>query len=129
MNADPRDRTSWREQVEEHLAALGSRSRFADIPQDRLARGRLERILLGVALLGPSNANRAVLPVDTLQAKRGDLAAPQAIDAQQQEYGAVADVVVAAAPGTSHQSSDGRPLQAFLQPLMGIHPRGCHADC
>jgi len=97
MNADPGNRTSRRKQVEEHVAALRPRPRFTDIPQDRLACGRFERILLSVALLRASNADRAIVPVDVIQAERLYLATPQAVDAEQQKQSVVANVAGAAA--------------------------------
>src|SRR5450755_289321 len=127
MNADPSDRTSWREQVEEHMAALGLWSRLADVPQDGLARGRLKRILLGVALLRSSNADRAVIPVDVIQAERLYLATPQAVDAQQQKQSVVANVAGAVALATRDQACDSRPLQSLRQPLVGVYPRRRHS--
>src|ERR1700722_17597385 len=129
MNADPSNRTSGREQIEEHVAALRPRPRFTDIPQDRLARGRLERILLGVALLRASNADRAIVPADVIQAERLYLATPQAVDAQQQKQSVVANVAEAVALATRNEACDSRPLQSLWQALVGVYTRRRYPVC
>lgn len=86
------DRSDGRPDLQKQLTTRASRPGLLEIPDDRLSDDGHERIDLGTSQLGATDRQTVVLPIDVVQAQRGDLTGPEAIDRQQQENRAASDV-------------------------------------
>jgi hypothetical protein len=111
IQAFRRHRSDRRPDLQKQLATGASRPGLLEVPDDRLSDDGHERIDLGTSRLGAADRQTVVLPIDVVQAQRGDLTGPEAIDRQQQENRSVSDVRGVIGRRVLDQPSDCPPMR------------------